>query len=246
MNVKRVVRQSMMTALVSCLVATTTMAARNPKYVFLFIGDGMGIAQRMATEVYLKTGGQEGLLINTFPACGVTTTHSATDVITDSAAAATAIASGIKTYNGAIGVDLEMNPVETIAEKAKKAGMKVGIISSGSLDQATPASFYSHQLSREMFHEISVDLATSGVFEGTKKVRSTIARYMMMMHFMTARNAPSVLSAQTTRTFLNMILRPQPPILHSNRIMVKITPKLTKGKKATSGRCAFKYSVTSG
>ena len=137
-------------------------AAQTPKYVFLFIGDGTGLPQRMATELIVKGEGGEGLLINHLPAFGVTTTRSYNSLITDSSSAGTAISTGTKTIDGYVGVDHEFKPLETIAEMAKKKEMKVGIVTSVSMDHATPAAFYAHQESRNMFYEIALDLAKSG------------------------------------------------------------------------------------
>ena len=82
---------------VVCIVSAGAQAAELPRYVFFFIGDGMGTAQRMAAEEYLKSQGKEGLLMNTFPAYGMTTTYQNDRFITDSAAAGTALATGVKT-----------------------------------------------------------------------------------------------------------------------------------------------------
>ena len=137
-------------------------AAQSPKYVFLFIGDGMGIPQRMAAELFVKEQGKEGLLINRMPAYGVTTTRSYNSLITDSSSAGTAMATGVKTIDGYVGVDHEFNVLENIAEMAKKKGLKIGILTSVSMNHATPASFYSHQPSRNMYYEIALDMTTSG------------------------------------------------------------------------------------
>ncbi|MBD3307547.1 alkaline phosphatase [candidate division KSB3 bacterium] len=137
--------------------------AQSPKYVFLFIGDGMGMPQRAAAEMF-QSGDPNSpslLLMDKFPVHGITTTHANDRFITGSAASSTAMACGIKTNIGYIGVDPNFNPVETIAEKAKKQGMKVAIISSVSIDHATPAAFYAHQESRSMYHEIAMQLANS-------------------------------------------------------------------------------------
>jgi alkaline phosphatase len=134
-----------------------------PKYVFLFIGDGLGMPQRAATEMY-QSGDPNTpslLLMDKFPVHGVTTTYANDRFITGSAASATAMATGVKTNINYIGMDPELNSVETIAEKAKKQGMKVAIISSVSIDHATPAAFYAHQPHRGMYHEIDVSLANS-------------------------------------------------------------------------------------
>ncbi|CCH47397.1 alkaline phosphatase [Pseudodesulfovibrio piezophilus] len=131
---------------------------KTAKYVFLFIGDGMGLPQRAATAAY--TG--KKLVIDTFPAQGVTTTFANDRFITGSAASATALASGIKTNINYIGVDENFKPVRTVAEIAKEQGKKVGIVSSVSIDHATPAAFYAHVKTRKMYHEIDYALAESG------------------------------------------------------------------------------------
>lgn len=146
-----------------CIMSAMTHAGEPPKYVFFFIGDGMGTAQRVAADEYLKaTGAEAPLLMDQFPAYGMTTTYANDRFITGSAASATALACGVKTNIGYVGVDPDFNSVETMAEKAKKKGMKVGIVSSVSIDHATPACFYAHQPSRNMYHEIDMELANSG------------------------------------------------------------------------------------
>jgi len=141
--------------------------AAEAKYVFLFIGDGMSVSQASAAEMYKAAlkgearAGVEKLNFSTFPAQGMTTTYSSESLITDSAAAGTAIACGVKTYNAGVGVDVDGKPVPTFAEMARDAGMKVGIVSSVSIDHATPASFYAHQKSRKNYYEIGLELAAS-------------------------------------------------------------------------------------
>ncbi len=139
------------------------------KYVFLFIGDGMGLAQRRAAELYLDSQKGPGqledarLVMNTFPAQGLTTTHDLTSVIPDSASAVTAMACGQKTISGVIGMIGESDsPCETVAETAKRMNWKVGILSSTPLDHATPAGFYAHVPSRRKNDDISLQLAGSG------------------------------------------------------------------------------------
>lgn len=138
------------------------LQAQQAKYVFYFIGDGMGVNHVNATEIFLaqqddKTGTLP-LTFASFPYATFATTYSANSPVTDSAAAGTALASGIKTYNGAIGVNTDKEPIENIAEKAKKAGKKVGVATTVSIDHATPASFYAHQVDRNMSYEIALDL----------------------------------------------------------------------------------------
>jgi len=139
------------------------------KYVFLFIGDGMGMPQINAAEATLrarsgsKQPGVERLALSSLPVQGMTTTFAANSFITDSAPAATALASGYKTDNGVIGMDPSKRVrFKNIAEMAHEKGIKVGIVTSVSLDHATPASFYAHQPSRKDYYEISRQLADSG------------------------------------------------------------------------------------
>lgn len=131
------------------------------KYVFLFIGDGMSIPQRMMTEEYLRLNGEEGLAINAFPNNAITYTRSNDSFITDSAASGTAIACGTKTDNGKIGIDTKGNKLESIAYAAKKSGKKVGIITSVTINHATPAAFYAHNASRGNYYEIALDMLRS-------------------------------------------------------------------------------------
>ena len=139
-------------------VFASSAAAKAPKYVFLFIGDGMGIPQRSAANEFA---GQK-LLVDTFPYQGITTTRAADRFITGSAAAGTAMASGLKTNIGVVGMDPALKPVKTLGEMARDTGMKVGIVSSVSIDHATPASFYAHVPKRGQYYDISVALAESG------------------------------------------------------------------------------------
>jgi len=143
----------------------------------MFIGDGMGTTQTNAAQIYKSTlGNAEGSKLNmlTFPVQGMTTTYSADAFITDSAAAGTALATGYKTNSGVISMDPSLNTVlETLAERAKDLGRKVGIISSVSIDHATPAVFYAHQESRRSYYEISRQLVESGFdFFGGGSVRN--------------------------------------------------------------------------
>ncbi len=134
-----------------------------PKYVFLFIGDGMGYPQIQATS-YFK-GKSERLSFMDYDVVGSVDTYNVDTTITDSASAATAIATGYKTSTGTV----SMNPpgmikYETIVEQLKrKLGYKIGIITSVSLNHATPAAFYAHSQSRDNYYEIGEQLAKSDV-----------------------------------------------------------------------------------
>ena len=139
-----------------------TLFADAPKYVFLFIGDGMAVTQRLAAEEFSKKIGRGPLAINSFPCKGLTTTRSADRLVTDSAAAATAIACGEKTRNYTIGRNAEGKPVHSSAVAAKEAGKKVGIISTVTITHATPAGFYAHRAARGEMYGIAIDLVHSG------------------------------------------------------------------------------------
>jgi alkaline phosphatase len=129
-----------------------------PRFIFLFIGDGMGQGQCQAAEAALK----RELAINHMPVSGTTATHNVEDNVTDSAAAGTAIACGARTKNGMLGLAPDGRALESVAARAKKAGMKVGIITSVPLDHATPAAFYARAKSRNSHAEIALQLAESG------------------------------------------------------------------------------------
>ena len=131
----------------------TDARARN---VILIIGDGMGQQEITAARNYLKggTGRFEGL--DNFTSTGAYTHHSVNwdgtfNYLTDSAASATAWATGIKTYNGAVGLDLQLQPVENLLEKAKRAGMRTGNVTTAEIEDATPASMIAHAVNRKCY-----------------------------------------------------------------------------------------------
>jgi alkaline phosphatase len=136
---------------------TSLYRGQPAKYIFFFIGDGMGIPQRTAAEQYLG----KKLTIDKFSAHGITTTFAADRFITGSAASATALSSGQKTNIGMVGVAPDMRKVKTMAEMAQEKGMKVGIVSSVSIDHATPASFYAHVPKRSMYYDIAIAMGDS-------------------------------------------------------------------------------------
>ncbi|MDD5729321.1 MAG: alkaline phosphatase [Victivallales bacterium] len=131
--------------------------AGEPKYIFLFIGDGIGYSQIAVTEKALP-----GLCFNTLRVRGAQKTCSFGGKVTDSAAAVTALACGYKTRNGILGLDPDGKVIESVAETAKKKGWKIGIISSVPLNHATPAGFYAHCPRRNLYNRIINDLAASG------------------------------------------------------------------------------------
>jgi len=151
-------------------VNTSQAFAADAKYVFLMIGDGMASPQRNAAEIYLAAASGEGakpgivkLYMSKMPAQGMCTTYSSNALITDSAAAGTALACGHKTKSGVVAMDeTGTASYPTIAEMAKAQGMKVGIISTVDIDHATPACFYAHEPTRGNYYEIDLTLGKSG------------------------------------------------------------------------------------
>lgn len=144
-------------------------AGESPKYIFYFIGDGMGHNALALTEAYIASeqGDNMGfgkLHFTQFPAVGFATTWCANRRMTDSAAAGTALASDKKTSVGTIGMNTERTePVQSIAVAAKEKGMRSGVATSVSIDHATPAAFYAHQPTRNMYYEIGMDAAAEGL-----------------------------------------------------------------------------------
>lgn len=130
-----------------------------PKNIIFLIGDGMGLAA-VSTTVYF---GDEVTEFGGFNEIGLIITSSANEKVTDSGASGTAMASGVKTYNGAIGVDTSRIPVENIAECLSSLGWSTGVVSTSSITHATPASFYAHTISRGMEEEIASQLVESGI-----------------------------------------------------------------------------------
>ena len=142
-----------------------------PKYVFLFIGDGMTYPQFQATAAYLSINEDKDTILTTnemlnfmkFPVSGAATTYDSSSFCPDSASTATSIASGYKTYSGVLNMnESKTKTYTTIAETLKnELGYKIGIISSVNLNHATPAAFYAHQASRNNYYEIGLELIDS-------------------------------------------------------------------------------------
>ncbi len=150
-----------------------------PKYVFMFVGDGLSHVQTQMTNYYLDAingdavspldkgenilKSEERLSYMGFDAAGITTTYDSTSFTPDSASTASSLSTGKKTHSGVISMDESMTvEYETIAEKVKEQlGYKVGIITSVTLNHATPAAYYAHNASRNNYYEIGLDLVES-------------------------------------------------------------------------------------
>lgn len=146
-----------------------TVSQKIPKYIFLFIGDGMSYPQIQSASYYLGAVGSNGgvvtdeLCFMNFPVAGSAQTFDSTSFCPDSASTATSISTGNKTYSGVINMDTSKTVAfETISEKLKKQlGYKIGVLSTVNLNHATPAAFYAHQASRNNYYEIGQELIAS-------------------------------------------------------------------------------------
>lgn len=151
--------------LVENIPVSNTYTGAKPKNIILLIGDGMGLAQ-ITAGLYANG---NSLQLEKFPITGLILTHSARQLITDSAAGATAFSCGCKTNNGYIGVTTKKKHCLTILEQAKNEGKAVGLVASSSLTHATPASFIAHVADRgeseniaTFFADTEVDLSIGG------------------------------------------------------------------------------------
>lgn len=143
-----------------------SVQAASPKYVFYIIGDGMGVNQVNATELfYGELAGMKSpelLLFSQFPYSTFVNTCSADRGVTDSAAAGTALACGQKANNNTVGVDADSTVIYSIATAAHQKGIPVGIVTSGEIDDATPAAFFAHQIDRYARYEVGLDMLSAG------------------------------------------------------------------------------------
>ena len=164
--------------------AAAAASTKIPKYVFLFIGDGMSYPQIQLTNYYLSAAQNEAspktlsvdgenktvlqsenhLAMMDLAVTGSAQTYDSTSFAPDSASTATSIATGFKTWSGSINVSEDFKTeYETIAEKLKEQkDYKIGVVSSVNLNHATPAAFYAHQASRNSYYEIGLELIESG------------------------------------------------------------------------------------
>jgi len=132
---------------------------KRPKNVIMMIGDGMGVA-----HIYAGLAANGGhLFLDNFKYIGFSKTQSSDNFITDSAAGGTALSSGIKTYNGAIGVNPDTIAVKTILEMAENKGLATGLVSTSAITHATPASYIAHQGSRGSYEDIAADFLKTDI-----------------------------------------------------------------------------------
>lgn len=141
------------------------LSVAQAKYVFMFIGDGMGPHQVLATEMYLAELegkiGRTPLTMTSFPYSGQVATFSTSSGITDSAASGTCLASGVKTNNGMIGQGPDTTDVVSVAARLKQQGWGIGIMTTVTIDHATPSAHYAHAPSRNNYYIIGTQLSES-------------------------------------------------------------------------------------
>lgn len=139
-------------------------AAKAPKYIFYYIGDGMGMGPVMAAQNYNRNilGNDKPLNMMQFPVVGWSQTWSANSDITDSAAAGTALSTGSKTKNSMLGMNADTVAVTSVAKILFDEGYGVAVATSVAPDDATPGAFYTHVPNRGMLYEIGCDMAASG------------------------------------------------------------------------------------
>ncbi len=160
--------------------------AKGPKYIFYFIGDGMGPSHVLGTELYLGElqgviGRPQKLCFTQFPESAFVTTYSATNGVTDSAASGTALSTGNKTYNAAIGVGRDTVDVYSVAADLADKGMAIGVATTVPINHATPAAFYAHNISRHNYDSIApwmlragYDFYAGGDVKGSDKTRALV------------------------------------------------------------------------
>ncbi|OOM80236.1 alkaline phosphatase 4 precursor [Clostridium puniceum] len=156
--------------------STSNYNGKAPKYIFMFIGDGMSFPQIQAAQYYkgiqehgeidVKKGNYpnpEKLSFMNFPVTGTVTTYDSTSLCPDSASTATSLSTGNKTLSSVINMDeTKTKSYETITEKLKKQlGYKVGIVSSVNIDHATPGAYYAHVPSRSEYYSMGLELVDS-------------------------------------------------------------------------------------
>ncbi len=162
---KRLSKAFLLSTLFVSMAAGSVFAA-TPKYVFYFIGDGLGASQRQVAEYYAQqVAGDKKLKLamNQMAVAGINTTYSSDSLVTDSAAAGTALATGYKTNNGVISQLPNGENVKSLIEAAEEQGWATGIVSTTRLTHATPAVFASHNKSRNAENDIAADMSDSGV-----------------------------------------------------------------------------------
>lgn len=140
--------------------APTNRPESGARNVILMVGDGMGMPQITALMI---ARGEAPLALERATVAGAVKTFSASSRVTDSAAGATAYATGEKTTNGHLSVDTGGKVLETILEKAEKRGFATGLVATTLVEHATPGAFYAHTTDRDRYEDIALDLLPSNI-----------------------------------------------------------------------------------
>ena len=160
MTYKSIIFITLLITLISCKSQMITEEVKpKAKNVILLIADGTGLSQVSSAFYFKKTRPNYAR----FNSIGLIKTSSSRELITDSAAGATAFSSGEKTYNGAVGVATDSTKLKTLVEIVSPQHVKTGVISTSSIQHATPASFYAHALHRSQYEDITLDLVASDI-----------------------------------------------------------------------------------
>lgn len=150
----------------SCVSTSTPEPVSKPKNIIMVIGDGMGPAYTTAYRYFNDDPNTEVIEETVFDRHfkGFSSTYPAamSGVVTDSAASATALASGVKSYNGAIGVDVDKKSVQSVLEWAKLQGKATGVVVTSQINHATPAAYLTHNESRKNYSAIADSYIDNG------------------------------------------------------------------------------------
>ena len=151
-------KKSILMTLFLSSIYSCNQQAESPS-IIMMIGDGMGVSQ-VSTSMY-SSDNYTPLERSEF--VGLSKTHSLDDLVTDSAASGTALSSGVKTYNGVLGLDKDYNPVKSILEISRDKGYMTAIIVTSTIVHATPAAYFSKSRSRYEYDNIADELSKSGI-----------------------------------------------------------------------------------
>ncbi|MDG1023764.1 MAG: alkaline phosphatase [Flavobacteriaceae bacterium] len=147
---------SLLVIILSCQLGFTQEKTPN---IILMIGDGMGLTQ-ISSGMYANN---NSTALEGFEFIGLSKTYASNQLITDSAASGTAMATGVKTYNGAIGIDPQKRPQKSILQYCQEKGYSTALLATSSIVHATPASFYAHVKSRNQYEDIALQLSEDRV-----------------------------------------------------------------------------------
>lgn len=226
----------------------TNHATPRPKNIILMIGDGMGLTQ--VTAAMYSNGGKP-LHLENFPVTGLIKTHSSNNLITDSAAGATAFSCGCKTFNGAIAMNSKKQNCRTILEEAEANGLATGLVATSSITHATPAAFVGHTPSRANMEDIArwflkneVDFVVGGGMryfneraDGRDLLKDLLAKNYRISSFLEENLTPAKVSE--TQPFIWFAHRDQPVSVKNGRdylpLASMLAPQFLKKRAAGKG-----------